>query len=389
MLTVFGSKCCGECLEIAGCARAIQNTRYVQYFPPDAKTFLLDVLNTPSPTGFEIHGQRKWAARVRPYCETVENDAYGNVWATVLGQAENGPRIMFEAHADEIGYMVKYITDDGFLYVDRVGGSDAATGRGRRVDILGDKGVVRGIIGNIAIHIRDRENEKVPPVHELVIDIGATNAKDVEKAGIRVGHPMVYADAAEFIGPKKLMGRALDNRIGGFIIAQVLERLGKKAKRQAATVIGVNAVQEEIGGNGARMVAHRLMPDLAIVLDVTHATDTPGTDFRKHGKVKLGEGPSITHGSANHPLVVKRLMDCAKKAKINLQHESSSRFTGTDTDVIFIQREGIPSALVSLPLRYMHSVVEMCHMDDVQNVIDLLVAFAESVTAKDSFSLKL
>jgi endoglucanase len=296
---------------------------------------------------------------------------------------------MFEAHADEIGYMVKHINDDGFLHVDRVGGSDAATGRGRRVDILGDKGMVRGIIGNIAIHIRDRENEKAPQVHELVVDVGLSSAKEVAKAGIRVGHVMVYSDAAELIGHKKLMGRAIDNRIGGFIIAEVMATLSKRSKRLSTTAIAVNAVQEEIGGNGAAMIAHRLMPDLAIVLDVTHATDSPGVSKTKHGKVILGGGPTLTHGSANHPNVVKRLIDVADKAKIKIQHESSSRYTGTDTDVIFIQREGIPSALVSLPLRYMHSVVEMCHMDDVQHTIDLLVAFAESVKTSDSFGIKL
>ena len=354
-----------------------------------AKTFLLDLLNTPSPTGFEIAGQRKWASYVGQFANRVENDAYGTAWATLEGSDKKGKRIMFEAHADEIGYMVKHINDDGFIYVDRVGGSDAATGRGRRVDIMGDKGIVRGIIGNIAIHIRDRENEKVPQPHELVVDIGVSSAKEVTKAGIRVGHVMVYSDAAEFIGHKKLMGRAIDNRIGGFIIAEVIDRLSKKKKRIPSTVIAVNAVQEEIGGNGAAMVAHRLMPDLAIVLDVTHATDSPGVSKEKHGKVRLGGGPSLTHGSANHPLLVKRLMEVAEQQEIAIQHESSSRFTGTDTDVIFIQREGIPSALVSLPLRYMHSVVEMADMEDVENVIELLVSFAESVRSTDLFSLKL
>ncbi len=356
---------------------------------PAAQAFLLDILNTPSPTGFEVAGQRKWAAWVSQFSDRVENDAYGTAWATLEGSDSKGKRLMFEAHADEIGYMVKHVTEDGYLYVDRVGGSDAATGRGRRVDILGDKGVVRGIIGNIAIHIRDRENEKAPQVHELAVDIGVSSATEVAKAGIRVGHVMVYSDAAEFIGPNKLMGRALDNRIGGFIIAEVMARLSKGKKRIASTAIAVNAVQEEIGGNGAAMVAHRLMPDLAIVLDVTHATDSPGVSKEKHGKVKLGEGPTLTHGSANHPNIVKRLIDVAEKSKIKIQHESSSRFTGTDTDVIFIQREGIPSALVSLPLRYMHSVVEMCHVDDVLATIDLLVAFAESVKTTDSFGIKL
>ncbi len=353
-----------------------------------SKTFLLDLLSTPSPTGFESRGQRKWAAYARQSADRVESDAYGNAWATLDG-GTNGRRLMFEAHADEIGYMVKFISKDGFIFVDRVGGSDVATARGRRVDIFGDQGTVRGVIGNIAIHIRDREDEKVPKVHELAIDIGASSAKEVAKVGIRVGHPAVYADGVEEIGTDKLCGRALDNRIGGFIIAEVIARLAKRKSRLPSTLYAVNAVQEEIGGNGARMIAHRLMPDVAVVLDVTHATDTPNVDEKKHGAVKLGGGPSLTHGGANHVEVVKRLIEVADKAKIPLQHEASSRSTGTDTDVIFHQQHGIPSALVSLPLRYMHSVVEMADLTDVERVIHLLVAFAESVKAKDEFRVKL
>jgi putative aminopeptidase FrvX len=355
---------------------------------PSSRTFLLDLLSTPSPTGFEHRGQRKWVAHARQFADRVESDAYGNAWATLDGAA-NGRRLMLEAHADEIGYMVKYISKDGFLFVDRVGGSDVATARGRRVDIFGDKGTVRGVIGNIAMHIRDREDEKVPKVHELAIDIGASSAKDVAKAGIRVGHPAVYADGVEEIGTDKLCGRALDNRMGGFIIAEVIARLSKRKSRLPTTVHAVNAVQEEIGGHGARMIAHRLMPDLAVVLDVTHATDTPNVDVRLHGSVQLGGGPTLTHGGPNHVEVVKRLIAVAEKEKIPVQHEAVSRTTGTDTNVIFIQQSGIPSALVSLPLRYMHSVVEMAHLDDVEHTIRLLTAFAESVKAKDEFRVKL
>ena len=355
---------------------------------PSSKAFLLDLLSTPSPTGFEARGQRKWAAYARQFADRMESDAYGSAWATLEG-GTNGRRLMFEAHADEIGYMVKFISKDGFIFVDRVGGSDVATARGRRVDIFGDSGTVRGVIGNIAIHIRDRDNEKVPKVHELAIDIGASSAKEVAKLGIRVGHPAVYADGVEELGTDKLCGRALDNRIGGFIIAEVIARLSKRKTRLPSTVYAVNAVQEEIGGHGARMIAHRLMPDVAVVLDVTHATDTPNVDEKKHGTIKLGSGPSLTHGGANHVEVVKRLIEVAEKAKIPLQHEASSRSTGTDTDVIFHQQSGIPSALVSLPLRYMHSVVEMAHLQDVEHTIQLLTAFAESVKSKEVFRVKL
>src|SRR6478752_259721 len=174
----------------------------------DSKTFLLDILNTPSPTGFEFRGQKKWVDYTRAFSDAVQNDAYGNAWATLTGDAKKPRRIMLEAHADEIGYMIKMITKEGFLNLDRIGGSDAATARGRRLDILGDKGVVRGIIGNTAIHIRDRENEKAPLVHELYVDVGAKNEKEVAEMGIRVGHAAVYADAAEFVGKNLLVGRA-------------------------------------------------------------------------------------------------------------------------------------------------------------------------------------
>ena len=354
-----------------------------------SKSFLLELLSTPSPTGFEFRGQRKWAAQVRRHCDNVESDAYGSAWATLEGSGKRGKRVMLEAHADEIGYMVKYISKEGFIHVDRIGGCDVATARGRRVDILGEKGTVRGVIVNVAIHIREREDEKVPKVHELCMDIGASSAEEVAAAGIRVGHPAVYSDTVEEMGESRLVGRALDNRIGGFIIAEVMARLAARKKRPAATVIAVNAVQEEIGGHGAKMAAHRLMPDVALVLDVTHATDTPGTDYKKHGEVKLGGGPSLTHGGANHIEVVNRLIELAAKAEIPIQHESSSRFTGTDTDVIFNQQHGIPSALISLPLRYMHSVVEMADLRDVEQVIKLLVAFAESVSDKDDFTVKI
>jgi putative aminopeptidase FrvX len=357
----------------------------------DARSFLFDLLQTPSPTGFELAGQRKWAAYTRQFADRVESDAYGSAWATIEGSKPTPRKVMFEAHADEIGFIVKHVTKEGFLRVDRIGGSDVATARGRRVDILSDKGSVRGVIGNTAIHLRRDQlsEEKAPLPHELYVDVGASSAEEVAGMGIRVGHPAVYTDAVEQLGPKHILGRALDNRAGGYILSQVISNLSKRAERLPATVYAVNAVQEEIGGHGARMIAHRLMPDVCIVLDVTHATDTPGIEHAKHWEVKLGGGPSITHGTCNHPLVIQRLLDVARAQSIPVQHESSSRYSGTDTDVIFTTREGIPSALISLPLRYMHSVVEMASFEDIERVVALLTAFAESIRPEDDFAVKL
>ncbi len=349
------------------------------------REFLFKLLETPSPTGFEMPGQRVWADWIKSHAPAVECDAYGSTWATLPGKSER--IIMLEAHADEIGYMIKHVDDRGFLRIDRVGGSDAATARGRRICILGDKGEVTGIIGNTAIHLRRDEagSEKSPAVHELWVDVGASNAAEVAAMGIRVGHPAVYLYGPLELSHKRLVGRALDNRVGGYIVAQVMKRIAAGKKKPAFTLICLNAVQEEIGGNGAVMATYRLKPDLCICLDVTHATDTPGIDPNKFGHVNLGQGPTLSHGTANHPHVVQRLIEVAEKAKTPVQHEASSRFTGTDTDKIFHSREGVPSALVSLPLRCMHSVVETAHLDDIEHTIDLLTEFVLTLTEKCHF----
>lgn len=349
------------------------------------KSFLFELLETPSPTGFEMPGQRVWAKYVSKFADSVECDSYGSTWATLKGKSDR--IVMLEAHADEIGYMIKHITKEGFLYLDRVGGSDAATGRGRRIRIFGDKGEVEGIIGNTAIHLRRDvlSNEKAPKVHELWVDVGASSDKDVEKLGLRVGHPAVYAEGPKELGKDHLVSRAVDNRIGGFMIAQVMKKLAAAKTKPAFSLVCLNAVQEEIGGYGAKMATHRIQPDVCLCTDVTHATDTPGLSAPMYGKVDLGGGPTVTHGTASHPLVVDRLIKVAKDRKIPLQHEASSRFTGTDTDSIYQSRDGVPSALVSIPLRCMHSVVETVSYDDVKTTTALMAGFVESLVSGDDF----
>ena len=353
------------------------------------RAFLFDLLRTPSPTGFEAPGQRVWAARASTLADRVESDSYGNVWATRPGSSKRAPTVLLEAHADEIGFAVKYITDEGFLRVDRIGGSDQAIARGRRIVILGADGPVAGIIGNTAIHLRDlKDDEKAPKLEELFIDIGASSKDEVAARGVRVGHPAVYADGPETLTETRVTGRALDNRLGGFVLTQVLAALDA-GNKHTATVTALNSVQEEIGGNGARMAAYHLEPDVAVVLDVTHATDSPGIEKAKHGEVVLGGGPSVTHGTVNHPAVVERLVEVADAEGIALQHESSSRYSGTDTDVIFTSRAGIPSALVSIPMRYMHSTVETVDLADVEATVALLTAFVRSVRADDVFRTRI
>lgn len=349
-----------------------------------ARDFLFRLLKTPSPTGFEAPGQRVWSEYVGQYAHAVESDAYGTAWATLKGSAD-GPRLMLDAHVDEIGFMVKHITDEGFIHVDRIGGSDRTITRGQRVRILGDEGEVPGVIGQTAIHLRDRDKDSLPEVHELVADIGATDADDVAAHGIRVGHPMVFDVEPKELANGRLTGRAIDNRLGGFIMAEVIRRLSDDPP--ACTSIATNSVQEEIGGHGAQMITHRLQPDLAIAFDVTHSTDSPGIDKAKHGAVKMGKGPTVTHGTSNHPKLVERLLEVAEQEGIPIQHEASSRRTGTDTDSIFKVRGGVPSALVSVPLRYMHTTVEVIDLKDVEQCITWLVAFARSIQQDDVFAV--
>ncbi|GAA5481794.1 putative aminopeptidase YsdC [Haloferula sargassicola] len=330
-------------------------------------------------------GQRVWADYIGKVADSVECDAYGSTWARLKGDTDQ--TVVLTAHADEIGWMIRHIQDDGFIRLERVGGSDFAAAQARRLRFFGDKGEVAGIIGSTAIHLR-RDNlgkEDAPKLEDLWVDVGASSKDEVAELGLRVGHWGIYTDGPAELANKRIISRALDNRIGGYIIAQAMKRVAKAKQKPAFTLICLNTVQEEIGGHGAMMTAYSLKPDVCVCLDVTHATDTPGIDAKKHGLVRLGGGPALSHGTANHPLVVERLMATADERKIPVQHEASSRYTGTDTDKIFYQRGGIPSALVSLPLRCMHSVVETAHLDDIERIIDLLASFVLGLKGKDRF----
>ncbi len=346
----------------------------------DDRAFLFDYLRTPSPTGQEVNGQKLWRERISPFADELRSDSYGNCWATLKGTNDHdGPTVMIEAHADEIGFMIQYIDDDGFIYISPAGGSDATITRAKRITFFGKHGPVHGVIGSTAIHLRkdDAGSEKVPKWHEVFVDIGATSKDDVLQRGLHIGCYAVYHEGGPLeLTEGKITGRAIDNRISGFLLTKVFEQL--KDNRPAATVVALNSVQEEVGGYGARMAAYEISPDIALVFDVTHATDTPGIDQKKFGAVKLGAGPAVTHGTANHPLLVKRLIDLADKNELPLQHESASRYTGTDTDDIFITKSGIPSVLLSIPLRYMHSPVEMMDEKDFENTLRLTLEFLRS-----------
>jgi putative aminopeptidase FrvX len=350
-------------------------------------TFLRTLVNTPSPTGHETRGQRVWLDYVRPLADETYSDAYGNCVA-VLNKG-GSPRLMLAAHADEIALAVNYIDDDGFLYVRKMGGVDAAITRAQRVVIHTRNGPVKGVVGNVAPHLTKAEGEPKPPrIHDLFLDIGARNRRQAQGL-VRVGDPVTLADEFDLLRNDLAVARAFDNRIGTFAVAEALRLLRESKAPLKAEVCAVSNVQEEVGLLGARQIAYSLQPDVALVVDVTHATDYPTVSKAQHGEVRVGKGPALTHGGCNHPEVVARLEAVAKARKIPLQHEAMSATSGTDTDVIFWTRGGIASALISLPNRYMHSPVEVVSLKDLEFIPPLLAAFAVSLKPGQSFKVKI
>lgn len=349
-------------------------------FDSESRDFLEKLIVTPSPTGYETEGQEVWKEFISQYADSVESDAYGSAMAKLQINADV-PTIMLEAHADEIGMVVQHISDNGFVTLNKLGGSDSTIARAKRVVIHSKNGRVTGVVGNTAIHLQDNKNGggKQPAWKDIYVDIGVSSKEEALEL-IQVGDPVTYSDELEYLNDDIITGRALDNRIGGFVIAHALKELRNRKKDLKVNVIALNSVQEEVGGFGARMMSFRHMPDAALVTDVTHATDTPGINNKQHGTVKLGKGPTVQHGGANHRAVVELIEKTAEKKKIDIQHEATSIRTGTDTDSIFYQKTGIPSALISLPLRYMHSPVETASLSDVENLVKLM---AETILAME------
>ncbi|MCR9132800.1 MAG: M20/M25/M40 family metallo-hydrolase [bacterium] len=352
-----------------------------------SKTFLDNLLITPSPVGWEKEGVKVWKSYVDDFVDEVVTDAYGSC-AAKLNTSGDVATVMLEAHCDEIGMVVQHITEKGFVYVNKLGGSDSTIARAKKVYIHNKKGRVVGVTGNMAIHLQTNKNGggSQPAWKDIYVDIGVSSREEALEL-IQIGDPITYATDSEFLNDEILTGRALDNRIGGFIIAEAMKRLSDRRSELKVNVIALNSIQEEVGGFGARMMSYRFMPDVALVTDVTHATDSPGIEQKDHGRVLLGGGPTIQHGGANHPRVVEFLEDVCEKAEITVQHEATSIRTGTDTDSIFYQQTGIPSALISLPLRYMHSPVEMCSINDVEHLIQIMVEAVLAMRPDQTFSV--
>ena len=336
-----------------------------------SEAFLEKYINNPSPTGFEANGQKIWLEYIKPFINEYQVDNYGTLYG-IINPGQNY-RVVIEGHADEISWFVNFISKEGFIHVIRNGGSDHIIAPSKRVNIHTEKGIVRGVFGWPAIHTRKGKDANLSPaIDNIFIDVGAKDRDTVLEMGVQVGCVITYEDEFEILNDKFYVGRALDNRIGGFCIAEVARLLYEKKKKLPYSLYVVNAVQEEIGLRGAQMIADTIKPNVAIVTDVTHDTHTPLVSPKKYGDVRCGDGPTVTRAPAVHNNLLDLIIKTAEAKKIPFQREAASRSTGTDTDAFAYSYGGVPSALISLPLRYMHTTVEMAHKDDVENVIKLI-----------------
>ncbi len=364
--------------------------------------FLQTLLTTPSPSGYESKTQRIWCDYAREYADEVHTDAYGNAVAVLNPTGD--PKIMLDGHVDEIGLMVKHIgriprVNDGFVYFQRIGGVDSALVRGKRVNVHTSKGIVRGVIGATAIHLSQRDKEpKVPKMHEVFIDIGAPDHKAAEEK-VAVGDPITFVDDFEMLDRNIGVARAFDNKAGIWAVIEALRiaregpRPRKKASRSAAgrldaAIYACSSIQEETGLNGAKMQVLNIKPDVAVAVDVTHATDTPGIDYKQHGEIRMGKGPTVSLGRENHPLLTDRLRKIAKRKRIDVQIETFSVTGRTDAHAIWTECGGIPAAILSVPNRYMHSTVEMLDLRDLQHAADLLAALCTDLKKGERFKVK-
>lgn len=352
----------------------------------DSFNFFRNYINTPSPVGFEYTGQRLWIDYVRPFVDDLFTDPYGTAVGVVNPQ--HAFKVVIEAHVDEISWFVNYITNEGLIYLKRNGGVDHQVAPGQRVFIHGKKGPVKAVFGWPAIHTRinTQDKEPVAKVENLFLDCGARNKKEIEDLGLHVGAVVTYQDGFDELAFDYYIGRAFDNRIGGYMIAEVARLIRENRKKLPFGLYVVNAVQEEIGLRGAEMIARRIKPDVAIITDVTHDTSTPMINKMVEGETSCGKGPSLSYGPAVHNKLLQFVEGVASKHQIPVQLRAVSRSTGTDTDSFAYANDGCPSVLVSIPLRYMHTTVEMLHRNDIEQTVRLMYETLLSLTPQTKLS---
>ena len=347
-------------------------------------SFLESYLNNASPTGFEAEGQKIWMEYVKPYVDNFITDTYGTAVGIINPDAPY--KVVIEGHADEIAWYVNYITDDGLIYVIRNGGSDHQIAPSKRVNIHTKNGIVKGVFGWPAIHTRNRGKEEPAKTDNIFIDCGCENKEQVEKLGVHVGCVITYPDEFMVLNENKFVCRAIDNRMGGFMIAEVARLLHENGKNLPFGLYITNSVQEEVGLRGAEMITQTIKPNVAIVTDVCHDSTTPMIDKKIEGETKIGKGPVVTYAPAVQNNLRELILNTATEKNIPFQRLASSRVTGTDTDAFAYSNGGVASALISLPLRYMHTTVEMVHREDVENVIKLIYETLLKIENEETFS---
>ena len=347
-------------------------------------SFLKEYLNNAAPTGYEWEGQKMWMNYLRPYVDEFITDSYGSAVGVLNPNSKY--KVVIEGHADEISWYVNYISENGLVYVVRNGGSDHQIAPSKIVNIHTKTGFVKGVFGWPAIHTRDRSREQTPKPDNIFIDCGCQTKEQVEKLGVHVGCVITYPDGFHVLNKTNFVCRALDNRMGGFMIAEVARLLHENKKTLPFGLYITNSVQEEVGLRGAEMITQTIKPDMAIITDVTHDTTTPMINQKKQGAVKNGDGPVVAFAPAVQQKLRELIIDTAETNNIPFQRSALSRATGTDTDAFAYSNGGVPSALISLPLRYMHTTVEMVNKDDVENVIKLIYETLLNVKSGETFS---
>ncbi|NOZ63749.1 MAG: M42 family metallopeptidase [Caldiserica bacterium] len=344
--------------------------------------FLEKLITLPSPSGYEIDVQRCIKKELSSITPRVETDVMGNVFGIL--NPDGVPRVMLAGHCDEIGLMVNFISEEGFIYFRSIGGIDPHLLPGRRVNIWGKKGVIKGVIGRKPIHLlEDEERKKVNKIGELFIDVGVKKKEELQDK-VSIGDPVTFQEGLEFLNQEIAVARGFDDRIGAFMVVEVLRSL--KGENFPASVYGVSTVQEEVGLRGARPSTFSIHPDVGICLEVGFATDFPGVDKKKTGEIKLGKGPIISRGPNINPALFDLLVKTAEEKKIPYQLSGEPRGTGTDANVMQLSREGVATCLISIPLRYMHTPVELLSLTDVENTTRLVKELILKITPEIRFS---
>ena len=346
--------------------------------------FLKELIEAPSPSGFEQPAQRVLRKHLEGQVDHQMTDVMGNLISRIDANRLDAPRVMLAGHCDEIGFMVQYVDEFGFISFTPIGGVDAHLVPGQRVTIHSVAGPVNGVVGKKPIHLMEpKERESVVKFKDQYIDIGVEDKESAEKL-IAIGDPMTFSTGLDRLQGDVVVSRAFDDKMGAWIVARVLQEVRRSGK-PPVELYGVSTVQEEVGLRGATASTYGVNPDVGIAIDVGFATDCPGHDKRQHGETKVGGGPILSRGANINPVLFELLVDTAKEEKIPYQVNGAARATGTDANVMQLSRGGVATALISVPLRYMHSPSEVLSLADLQATVKLLCAVVYRITDSKIF----